>query len=427
MERKILHCDMNSFFASVELLDHPELRNVPVAVAGNPENRHGIILAKNDPAKKFGVTTAETIQEAKRKCPGLIFLAPHYEKYSYYSGKINEIYREYTDQVEPFSIDESWLDVTGSEKLFGTAEEIGNKIRKRVRETYGLTLSVGVSYNKIFAKMGSEYKKPDATTVITTENYREILWPQPVGSFFYVGKATAQKLQKIHIYTIGELAQSDSALLKRYFGSHGADLHRYANGLDDSPVRRWGEREDVKSVGHGVTFRRNIRGEEDVSMVVTEISDWVSSRLRLYKMKAYGVKVEITTPEFRKISRQKQLRQSFVTASTIRKNAMELIQEAGYMNKDIRLLTITAIHLQREDAPEQMSIFDMDDFAIPVTENPKSGGSVPQNRTQSKKTNPKKEENLERTMDQIRQKFGRESIQYAHSMGNDLGLRRRDD
>lgn len=427
MERKILHCDMNSFFASVELLDHPELRNVPVAVAGNPENRHGIILAKNEPAKKFGVTTAETIQEAKRKCPGLIFLAPHYEKYSYYSGKINEIYREYTDQVEPFSIDESWLDVTGSEKLFGTAEEIGNEIRKRVRETYGLTLSVGVSYNKIFAKMGSEYKKPDATTVITTENYREILWPQPVGNFFYVGKATAQKLQKIHIYTIGELAQSDPALLKRYFGSHGADLHHYANGLDDSPVRRWGEREDVKSVGHGVTFRRNIRGEEDVSMVVTEISDWVSSRLRLYKMKAYGVKVEITTPEFRKISRQKQLRQSFVTASTIRKNAMELIQEAGYMNKDIRLLTITAIHLQREDAPEQMSIFDMDDFAIPVAENPKSGGSVPHNRTQSKKINPKKEENLERTMDQIRQKFGRESIQYAHSMGNDLGLRRRDE
>lgn len=427
MERKILHCDMNSFFASVELLDHPELRSVPVAVAGNPENRHGIILAKNDPAKKFGVTTAETIQEAKRKCPDLVLLEPHYEKYSFYSGKINEIYREYTDQVEPYSIDESWLDVTGSERLFGTAEEIGNEIRKRVKETYGLTLSVGVSYNKIFAKMGSEYKKPDATTVISRESYREILWPQPVENFFYVGKATAERLRKIHIYTIGELAQADLALLKRYFGSHGVDLHRSANGLDDSPVRRWGEREDVKSVGHGVTFRRNIRGKEDVSMAVTEISDWVSSRLRLYKMKAFGVKIEITTPEFRKISRQKQMRQSFVTAAAIRRAAMELIQEAGYMNKDIRLLTITAIHLQREDAPEQLSIFDMGDFAVPTAEAPESNDSVSERRTHPKKTNPKKEENLERTMDQIRQKFGSESIRYAHSMGNDLGLRRRDE
>lgn len=427
MERKILHCDMNSFFASVELLDHPNLRNVPVAVAGNPENRHGIILAKNDPAKKFGVTTAETIQEAKRKCPELIFLEPHYEKYSYYSGKINEIYREYTDQVEPFSIDESWLDVTGSAKLFGAPEEIGNEIRRRVRETYGLTLSVGVSYNKIFAKMGSEYKKPDATTVISKENYREILWPQPVGNFFYVGRATAERLRKIHIYTIGELAQADPALLKRYFGNHGTDLHRYANGQDDSPVRRWGDRDDVKSVGHGVTFRRNIQGKEDVSLAVTEISDWVSSRLRLYKMKAYGVKIEITTPEFRKISRQKQLRQSFVTASAIRRTAMELIQEAGYMNKEIRLLTITAIHLKREDAPEQMSFFDMGEFNLAASEDLESSHAISQAQTHSKKTNPKKEENLERTMDQIRQKFGRASIRYAHSLGNDLGLRRRDD
>ena len=284
MDRKILHCDMNSFYASVELLEHPELRDVPVAVAGNPENRHGIVLAKNEAAKKFGVTTAETIQQALRKCPGLTFLPPHHEKYSFYSKKINEIYRSYTDLVEPYSIDESWLDVTGSERLFGPAEAIANQIRNRVRETYGLTLSVGVSYNKIFAKMGSEYRKPDATTVISRENYREILWPQPVGNFFYVGRATAEKLKKLHIYTIGELAQADVGFLKRSFGVHGEDLHRSANGEDTSPVRRWGDWDDVKSVGHGVTFRRNIRGEDDVSLAVTELADWVSTRLRLYEM-----------------------------------------------------------------------------------------------------------------------------------------------
>lgn len=410
MDRKILHCDMNSFFASVELLDHPELRNVPVAVAGNPEHRHGIILAKNEAAKKFGVTTAETIQQALRKCPDLKFLPPHHEKYSHYSKLLNQIYRSYTDLVEPFSIDESWLDVTASEKLFGPAEKIGDEIRRRVRETYGLTLSVGVSYNKIFAKMGSEYRKPDATTVISRENYRELLWPKPVEEFFYVGKATADRLRKLHIYTIGELAQADENLLRRSFGVHGVDLHRYANGQDESPVRRWGDWEDAKSVGHGVTFRRNLKGWEDVSLAVTELSDWVSSRLRLYDMKAFGVKVEITTPGFRRVSRQRRFSKAFITAQQLRRSAMELIENMGFMDQEIRLLTITAIHLVRSDAPEQMSIFDLN---LPAGD---QGGP---------RTNSKQEEKLERTMDQIRQRFGKSSIGFAHTIGNDLGLEER--
>ncbi len=440
MERKILHCDMNSFFASVELLDYPELRDVPVAVAGNPEQRHGIILAKNEAAKKFGVVTAETIQQALRKCPNLKFLPPHHDKYSHYSKLLNEIYRSYTDLVEPFSIDESWLDVTGSEKLFGTAEHIADEIRQRVRETYGLTLSVGVSYNKIFAKMGSEYKKPDATTVITEENYRELLWPQPVEDFFYVGHATAEKMRKIHIYTIGELAQADPKFLKRAFGSHGEDLHRYANGWDDSPVRRWGDWEDVKSVGHGVTFRRNLRGRDDVAQAVTELSDWVSSRLRLYEMKAYGVKVEITTPNFRRVSKQRRYERSFVTAQQIRRAAMELVEEMGFMNQEIRLLTITAIHLVRSDAPEQLSIFDL---AVSDADESTSGKSTKCLSNNSDEANDgnnascvaddpiqsaitaKQEERIERTMDQIREKFGNSSIGFAHTIGNDLGLENR--
>ena len=274
---------------------------------------------------------------------------------------------------------------------------------------------MGVSYNKIFAKMGSEYRKPDATTVISRENYREILWPQPVGNFFYVGRATAEKLKKLHIYTIGELARADVGFLKRSFGVHGEDLHRSANGEDTSPVRRWGDWDDVKSVGHGVTFRRNIRGEDDVSLAVTELADWVSTRLRLYEMKAYGVKVEITTPEFRRISRQRRVERSFVTAQTIRRIALKLIQEAGFMEREIRLLTVTAIYLAKEDAPEQVSIFDMAEMFSPE----------PKNNSNSVNSNSVQEEKIERTMDAIRKKYGTKSIGYAHSLGNDLGLSRR--
>ena len=195
MDRVILHCDMNGFFASVELLDYPHLKDKPMAVCGNPENRHGIILAKNEIAKKYGVITAETLWQAKKKCPDLHVVPPHHSKYRYYSHLINDIYLRYTDMVEPFSVDESWLDVTGSTKLFGSGKEIADTIRKTVRDEIGLTLSAGVSYNKIFAKMGSDYKKPDATTVITRENFRILLWPMDISSIFFVGKINAENLR----------------------------------------------------------------------------------------------------------------------------------------------------------------------------------------------------------------------------------------
>ena len=414
-DRVILHCDCNAFYASVECLLHPAYRDVPMAVCGDPENRRGIVLAKNEKAKRFGVQTAETIWQARRKCPELVLAPPHRDQYAKYSKQVNAIYQRYTDLVEPFGIDESWLDVTGSQKLFGTGKEIADRLREEVKRETGLTISVGVSFNKIFAKLGSDYRKPDATTVISRENYREILWPQPVGNFFYVGRATAEKLKKLHIYTIGELARADVGFLKRSFGVHGEDLHRSANGEDTSPVRRWGDWDDVKSVGHGVTFRRNIRGEDDVSLAVTELADWVSTRLRLYEMKAYGVKVEITTPEFRRISRQRRVERSFVTAQTIRRIALKLIQEAGFMNREIRLLTVTAIYLAKEDAPEQVSIFDMTEMLSPE----------PKNNSSSMESNSVQEEKIERTMDAIRKKYGTKSIGYAHSLGNDLGLSRR--
>ena len=197
MERIILHCDLNSFYASVELLSHPDLREIPMAVSGDPASRHGIILAKNEPAKRFGVQTAETIWQARKKCPGLVLLPPHRELYAQYSRQVNEVYDQYTDLVEPFGIDESWLDVTHSVHLFGgDARRLADEIRARIRSELGLTLSVGVSFNKVFAKLGSDYRKPDATTVIPSDAWREMVWPLPVGDLLFVGGAVRKALGK---------------------------------------------------------------------------------------------------------------------------------------------------------------------------------------------------------------------------------------
>ncbi|MBO5666974.1 MAG: DNA polymerase IV [Firmicutes bacterium] len=397
-DRTILHCDMNGFYASVELLQLPHLKDRPVAVCGNPESRHGIILAKNDHAKKYGIVTAETVWQAKKKCPDLVLVPPHHRLYKEYSLKINEIYLRFTDMVEPFSIDESWLDVTGSLKLFGTGKEIGDRIRELVREELGLTLSVGVSYNKVFAKMGSDYKKPDATTVINRDNYRDILWPLPVGELFFVGQATSEKLQQMGITTIGQLAQSQPQLLAAVFGKHGQQLYEYANGLENSPVLRYDEQEDIKSVGNGITFRRNLEGEKDIAVAVTALADRVASRLRAGHVKCSGVKVDIKDPMFHTISRQKQLDQPTNTAAEIRDNVMDLIRKSWKINDPIRLLTVTGINLRPENEAVQLSLFD----------------TVDQRR--------EKNEKMERTMDSIRRKFGGGAITYGGLMRNDIGI-----
>ena len=297
-KRTILHCDMNGYFASVELLDHPELINEPMAVAGNPNNRHGIILAKNEIAKKYGIVTAETIMSAMRKCPDLKLVEPHHEKYKQYSDYINEIYLRYTDMVEPFSIDESWLDVTHSKKLYGNGTDIANEIRRTVKSELGLTLSAGVSYNKIFAKMGSEYRKPDATTIISENNYKTIIWPMNIEKMFYVGAKTAEKLRNIGINNIGELALCNREFLQEYLGKAGPELIKYANGEDESPVSLYSNREKIKSVGNGITFAQNLKTREEILKAVTGLSDLVAFRLRRYGMKCSGVKVEIKKPLF---------------------------------------------------------------------------------------------------------------------------------
>lgn len=399
MNRTILHCDCNGFFASVECILHPEYRDVPMAVCGNPENRHGIILAKNEHAKKYGIQTAETIWQAKKKCPELVLAPPHHEEYRRYSKRINAIYQRYTDLVEPFGIDESWLDVTGSQTLFGDGKQIADELRKVIREEIGLTISVGVSFNKIFAKLGSDYKKPDATTVISRENWKEIVFPLPVNSLLYVGKSANETLAKLGIHTIGQLAECDPSILRAHLGKTGGILHDYANGLDNSPVKNINDKREIKSVGNGMTFKRDLVGINDIRLGVTTLADSVAGRMRKYGVKCWAVQVTIRNPSFKTITRQKTLSSPTHLAKELARAAMELIQSSWNLNAPIRMLTITGLSLIPDDVPcEQLSFF------------------------QSNSTEREKQEQLETALDAIRLKYGSNSVAFGGIINNDIGI-----
>ena len=387
MDRIIFHCDLNSFYASVELLSHPELRTVPVAVCGDPHSRHGIILAKNEPAKKFGIQTAETIWQAKKKCPDLVLLRPHHDLYHIYSKRVNAIYDEYTDLAESFGIDESWLDVTHTLHLFGgDARALADTIRERVKRELGLTLSVGVSFNKVFAKLGSDYKKPDATTVISREHWREMVWPLPVGDLLYVGGAARKLLGQYGIATIGQLAACKPETLETLMGKMGLQLHEYANGLDRAPVRARADVEPVRSVGNGTTFPQNLTTRDQVRGGIALLADSVATRLRHHGLYAGGVQVTVRDPEFRDRSRQCRLSAPTHLIRDLTDAAMELTEQLWKPPAPIRALTVTAIHLVPEgQAYEQVDLFS----PVPKKE---------------------KQEKLESAMDQIRKKYGSRAI-----------------
>ncbi len=392
MNRTILHCDLNSFYASVELLTLPQLRNLPVAVCGDPSSRHGIVLAKNEQAKAFGIKTAETIWQARKKCPNLVCIPPHHRRYAEYSKLVNLIYYRFTDLVEPFSIDESWLDITGTLHLFGgNGVAVADRIRAAVREELGLTVSVGVSFNKVFAKLGSDYRKPDATTLISPENFQEILFPLPVGDMLFVGKAAAATLGKVGISTIGDLAQADPRQLEYLLGKLGRQLHTYANGLDRAPVRPMGEREPIKSVGNSTTFPQNLTTRDQVRTGMAILCDSVAMRLRRHGLYCAGVQVTVRDPQFKTISRQKQLPRSTHLMKELLEAAMELMDSAWKYPNPIRLLSVTAIHLTAaESSYEQVDL-----FSRPA-----------EHRSQ-------KQERIEQAMDAIRGKYGKQAIAYG--------------
>ncbi len=301
-DRAVLHSDLNNCYASIECLYKPELAKVPMAVGGDVEARHGIILAKNQLAKAYGIITGEAIWQAKQKCPDLVTVAPHYERYVEFAQAVKQMYLEYTDQVESFGLDESWLDVTGSYALFGSGEQIADKLRERIKSELGITASVGVSFNKIFAKLGSDMKKPDATTVINRENFKQRVWPLPVNELLYIGRATTAKMRKLGIYSIGHLARADVNMMMETFGKWGKVLWAYANGYDKSPVRVYQEPEHeedslygampvIKSVGNSTTTPRDLNEERDIKITLYLMAESVASRLREYGFKCRTVQV----------------------------------------------------------------------------------------------------------------------------------------
>lgn len=396
MDRVILHCDCNGFYASVECALNPDLKNVPMAVGGNQEARHGIILAKNELAKKYNIQTAETIYSAKKKCPSLVIVPPHHDLYEEYSQRVNAIYAEYTDLVEKFGIDESWLDVTGSQRLFGSGEEIAAILRKRIREEIGITISVGVSFNKVFAKLGSDYKKPDATTVISRENFKEIVYPLSVKDLLFVGKRTAETLSKMRINTIGELANADEAILCKMLGKQGEMIYRYARGEDNSPVDPHSN-DEVKSVGNGMTFRRDLHGEKDIFCGITHLSESIAARMRSKGVKCTVVQITIKNPDLVSIQRQEKLDHPTNLAREIAQKAMELVRRNWNMSSPIRMLTVTGGGIVCEDGECQLSFFEES------VQNPK-------------------QEKLEKALDSIRDKYGKDVIQNANLINNDIGI-----
>lgn len=279
-KRVILHSDLNNFFASVEIALNPALAGKPLIVCGDPKERHGVVLAKNEEAKKFGIKTAETVYSALKKCPDLQMVGSHFHEYKKYSQKVVEIYARFTDKIEECSIDECALDMTESTFLFGSGYEIAEKIRRTVKEELGLTVSVGVSFNKVFAKLASELKKPDAVTEISEENYREIVWRLPVTDLLFVGKSTAQTLRDLGVHTIGDLACADEAMLSRFLGKRGRQLRVYARGEDDEPVHFEKKKEDLKSIGNSMTLPKDITDREEVKRWFYALAESVSARLR---------------------------------------------------------------------------------------------------------------------------------------------------
>ena len=402
MDRIILHCDCNSYFASVETILRPELAEVPMAVAGDPENRHGIILAKNEKAKAFHVQTAEPIWQAKRKCPDLVCVPPHHGLYTEYSKRINEIYLRYTDLVDPFSVDESFLDVTHSIHLFPcTPKELADRIRSEVREEIGLTISVGVSFCRVLAKLGSDMKKPDATTVISRENFKDVVWPRPVSELLFVGRQSEAALGKLNIRTIGDLARADRVLLGKTFGKQGDTLWRYANGLDNEPVLPYDAEREVKSVGNSMTFRRDLRGEDEIRAGIAALSDSVASRLRSHGVKCTVVQVGIKSPEFKYITRQVTLDHSTYLQKELTEVSMELVRAHWNLKNPVRLLSVTGAGLVPADAPmEQTSLFQADTVSY------------------------ENQEKVEDAMAKIRDRFGKGAISFGYQANEELGIKK---
>ncbi len=370
-----------------------------MAVCGSQEDRHGIVLAKNDMAKAYGIQTAETVYSAKKKCPGLVIAEPHHDKYLEYSKKVNDIYREYTDLVEPFGIDESWLDVTASSRIFGNGMEIAEQIRNRVKNEVGITVSIGVSFNKAFAKLGSDYKKPDAITHISPENYKEIVYPLPVSDLLFVGKKTAYQLRTMGIYTIGDLALAPLDLLRKRFGKMAEMLYEYSNALDSSPVSP-NSREEAKSISNGLTFKHDLTTYDEYKAAIVFLSEEIGNKLKKKALKCSVVSITVKDTLLRTIQRQRQLQSPTDISREIADLAYDILCDEWDASKPIRMITVSASGIiSSEGTFVQLDLFSAS-----------NDSARERNRAR------------EKIVDQIRDKYGYSSISSASVIDNDIGI-----
>ena len=355
--RHILHCDMNCFYASVEMQRRPELRDRPLAVCGSQEERHGIVLTANYIAKPFGVKTGMAIWQARERCPDLVIVPPDMDEYIRISKMAREIYADYTDQIEPFGLDENWLDVTGSVGLFGDPMNVAKEISGRIKFELGITASIGVADNKITAKVGSDYKKPDAITRIEQDNYKEIVYPLPVEDLLYVGPATSKKLRGIGISTIGRLAECPVDLLVRKFGKMGAVLHTFANGMDSSPVQRSDHIPNIKSVGNSATTPRNLEDEADVKLMLYLLAESVCSRMRELVSRCTVVEIYVRDTELHSITRQRKLSAPSCSSQELADVGMELFRRHYHWERPIRSIGLRGAGLVEAQNCVQLSMY----------------------------------------------------------------------
>lgn len=384
MERVILHIDCNKFYASVECLHNPEIRNKPVAVGGSPETRHGIILTKNEIASKYGITVGEPLWKAYQKCPDLIVVPPNFPLYVRFSNMARNIYKDYSDYIEPFGLDENWIDVTG-DKCGG--ENIALEIKERVKSELGITVSIGVSFNKTFAKFGSDYKKPDAVTVITKDNYKDIVWKSPCSDLLLVGPATTRKLAGYGIYTIGDLAQSDIGFIKSILGKNGVVIHNFANGIDPSAVSHKDDERALKSIGNSTTTPRDMVTDDDVKSVITVLGESVARRMREQGVRGKTVTITVRDKNLYHFTRQCKLQNSTDVSIEIINAAMKIFRENYVWNNPIRSIGVA------------VSDFNVDE-----------GVQYDLSGTVEKR---EKLERLEKAVDNIRQRFGNYAVQRA--------------
>lgn len=391
-QRVILHSDMNCFYASVEMMHHPELQGTAMAVCGATETRHGIILAKSQRAKEAGVTTGMVSWEAKQRCPGLILVPPHYEQYIKYSKMARAIYERFTDYVEPFGMDECWLDVTGSRTLFGDGPEMAERIRCTIKKELGLTVSIGVARNKVFAKLGSDMKKPDAVTVIA-DDFKPQIWPLPMADLLYCGPRTTEKLRRYGIRTIGQFAALPESLVKQWLGKRGQELWRYANGQDWHPVQRKDFVSPIKSIGHGITCVADLETEEEVWKVILELCQDIGHKLLVHHLRAGGVGLYLRDNELKSTQAQQRFRYRTIDPWELARRAMELCYGLLHGSIRVRAVSVRAMYLSSAVIPEQLDLFDDTDTRF-------------------------RRERLFETVDDLRRRYGKHCLVSADVLGD---------